>query len=200
MARTAKVEGRREQIVQAAMEVFARKGFDRATNEDIAHEAGVTPGLIYHYFGSKQELLRAALESYPARQELRSLPSEMLELPPHALLRGIAKQVLGLGEDEDIVRFLRIYLPEVIHHPELSARSSTLQRLVEFLSQALTAKIKDGELKSTNTELVAELFVGSLLDLVLRRQILQDPTLAKYSEDEIVETLIAMTLQGLLPG
>jgi AcrR family transcriptional regulator len=200
MARTPKVEGRREQIVQAAMEVFARKGFDRATNEDIAREAGVTPGLIYHYFESKQDLLRAAIEGYPVRQGLRSLPAEMLELPPPAMLRAFAKQILQVGEDEDIVRFLRIYLPEVIHHPELSSPgSSTIQGLVHFLDQALEAKIESGELKSINTNLVAELFVGSLLDLILRRQILQDSILVKHSETEIVETLVTMTLQGLLP-
>ncbi len=199
MARTPKVEGRREQIVQAAMEVFARKGFDRATNEDIAREAGVTPGLIYHYFESKQDLLRAAIESYPVRQGLRSLPPEMLKLPPHALLRAIAKQILQVGEDEDIVRFLRIYLPEVIHHPELSAGASTIQELVKFLDKALAAKVQSGELKAANTNLVAQLFVGSLLDLILRRQILHDPMLFKYAESEIVDTLVNTILAGLAP-
>ena len=44
MARTPKVvEDRREQIVQAAMRVFARKGFMRSINKDIAAEAGITP-------------------------------------------------------------------------------------------------------------------------------------------------------------
>src|SRR5436190_1207531 len=54
MARTPKVvEDRREQIIDAAMHVFAQKGFTKATNKDIAHEAGITPGLIYYYFESK---------------------------------------------------------------------------------------------------------------------------------------------------
>jgi AcrR family transcriptional regulator len=47
MPRTPKVvEDRREQIIDAAMRVFAQKGFSGATNKDIAHEAGITPGLI----------------------------------------------------------------------------------------------------------------------------------------------------------
>jgi AcrR family transcriptional regulator len=200
VARTAKVEDRREQIVRAAMRVFARKGFDRATNKDIAREAGITPGLIYHYFKSKEDLLRAAIEGYPARQLLRSLPTEMLELPPEALLRGIAMRILEVGEDEDIVRFLRIFLPQAIHHPELSSPgSSTAQELVRFLDQALTAKMESGELKCANAGLVAQLFIGTLLDLVLRRQILQDPALLKYKETDIVDTLVATTLEGLLP-
>ncbi|MBV8695756.1 MAG: TetR family transcriptional regulator, partial [Ktedonobacteraceae bacterium] len=46
MARTPRVvEDRREQIIDAAMRVFSQKGFTRATNKDIAHEAGITAGL-----------------------------------------------------------------------------------------------------------------------------------------------------------
>ncbi|HJT57159.1 MAG TPA: helix-turn-helix domain-containing protein, partial [Ktedonobacteraceae bacterium] len=63
MARTPKVvEDRREQIIDAAMHVFAEKGFVRATNKDIAREAGITPGLIYHYFDSKEALLKAIVD------------------------------------------------------------------------------------------------------------------------------------------
>jgi len=60
MARTPKVvEDRREQIMEAAMRVFAQKGYMRATNKDVAQEAGITTGLIYHYFDSKEALLKA---------------------------------------------------------------------------------------------------------------------------------------------
>ncbi len=200
MARTSKVEGRREQILRAAISVFASKGFDRATNEDIAREAGVTPGLIYHYFDNKDDLLRAAIESYPARELVRTFPAELLELAPHALLRAAATRVLGVGEDEEIVHFLRIYLPEVIHRPELAASgSSTIQGLIGFLDQALAAKVKNGELRQTDTRLVAELFVGCLLDVILRRQILRQKVLGRYTKTEIVDTLVATMLEGLLP-
>lgn len=200
MARTAAVEDRKAKIVRAAMRVFARKGYERATNKDIAREAGITPGLIYHYFKSKRDLLKAAIEGYPARQMLRSLPQELLELPPEAMLRGMATQILEIAQDEDIIRFLRIFLPEVIHHPGLSSPgSSTIRELVKFLDQALSAKMDRGELKCVDAGLVAQLFVGSLLDLVLRRQILRDPVLLKYKETDIVDTIVLTTLEGLLP-
>jgi len=64
MARTPKVvEDRREQIIDAAMRVFAQKGYSKATNKDIAREAGITTGLIYYYFDSKEALLKAILEA-----------------------------------------------------------------------------------------------------------------------------------------
>ena len=82
MARTPKVvEDRREQILESALRVFARKGFARSTNKDIAIEAGITPGLIYHYFESKEALLQAVIEESSPIQSIRSLPPEALAQP-----------------------------------------------------------------------------------------------------------------------
>ncbi len=61
MARTPKVvEDRSEQIIDAALRVFARKGFTKATNKDIAREAGITPGLIYYYFREQGGVVQGA--------------------------------------------------------------------------------------------------------------------------------------------
>ncbi len=201
MARTPKIsEDRREQIIEAALRVFAQKGFDRATNKDIADKAGITPGLIYHYFKSKEDLLRAAIADYPPRQLLRSLPPEMLELPPEELLRSLAYKILEIAEDEEGVRILRVYLPQVMHNPGMAVSDvTTIQELVQFLEKALVKKMASGELKRSNAALVAQLFVGSLMDLVLRRQIVRESSLLKYSQKQIVDSIVALTLQGLMP-
>ena len=76
MARTPKMtEDRREQIIDAALRVFAEKGFAHATNSEIAREAGnMTPGLIYYYFKSKEDLLKVVLqERSPLRARRRSI-------------------------------------------------------------------------------------------------------------------------------
>jgi AcrR family transcriptional regulator len=54
-------EERRRQILEAAMNVFSKKGFHAANVSDVAAEAGVSQGTIYWYFDSKDELLTAAL-------------------------------------------------------------------------------------------------------------------------------------------
>src|SRR6266536_1784894 len=105
MARTPKVvEDRREQILDAAIRVFAQKGFTRATNKDIAREAGITPGLIYHYFESKEAVMKAIIESRSPLGMLRSLPPETLELPPETFLPFLLKQVLGMVESGQLRR------------------------------------------------------------------------------------------------
>src|SRR5688500_15581529 len=122
MARTPTVvEDRREQIMEAALHVFARKGFVRATNKDIAQEAGITPGLIYHYFASKEDLLRAAIAEHSPLRLIHTLPAKILDQPPEVFLRFMAQQLLTIIEDDRFVRLMRVFLPEVVYHPEMTA-------------------------------------------------------------------------------
>ena len=53
---------RREEILDAANELFAERGYDELSIEDIAHAAGVTRGLVHHYFGGRKEVYIALLE------------------------------------------------------------------------------------------------------------------------------------------
>ena len=57
MAAAVSKSDRRRQILDAAVRVFAQKGFVQCRVSDIAEEAGVAYGLVYHYFGSKDEVL-----------------------------------------------------------------------------------------------------------------------------------------------
>jgi AcrR family transcriptional regulator len=72
MGRTPKtVPDRRGRILEAALRLFADKGFDAATNKDIAAAAGITPGFIYHYFKSKRQVLLEALEKHSPLKAFR---------------------------------------------------------------------------------------------------------------------------------
>lgn len=60
--RTEKLEDRRRQIRHAATKVFAKKGYHETRIADIAREAGVAYGLVYHYFKNKEEILGSIFE------------------------------------------------------------------------------------------------------------------------------------------
>src|SRR4051812_36321752 len=65
---------RRAQIVEAALELFARHGFDGTSTKQIAQAAGITEGLIFHYFPTKAHLLTAVIETrHSFLGELRAL-------------------------------------------------------------------------------------------------------------------------------
>jgi AcrR family transcriptional regulator len=194
------VEDRREQIMDAALRVFAQKGFTRATNREIAREAGVTSGLIYHYFDSKDALLKAIIEQRSPLQMVRDLSPQMLAMPPEALLRLIVGQMLAIVEDERFVQLLRVYLPEAMYSPEVSSLGATsIQEATRLLEDYFTAKMESGELRYENTGLSAQLVMGSVMSLVLRRQILHDPAALRYTHEEIVDSIVGIALQGLAP-
>ena len=62
-------EQRREQILSAAHALFAERGYDQVSVEDIASAAGVTRGLVHHYFGGRKEVYIALLERIGAQRE-----------------------------------------------------------------------------------------------------------------------------------
>ncbi len=65
MPRTVKQpEERRQEILDVAMGLFTTRGYDAVSMRDIARAANITPGLVYHYFDSKQNLFNAAFDAY----------------------------------------------------------------------------------------------------------------------------------------
>src|SRR5215471_17466191 len=80
-------EDRRQQIIDGALEVFASKGFERATNKDIAEAAGIgSAGLIYHYFKDKSDLFRQVLEQRAPVLQLLNRADAIMQLPPREAL------------------------------------------------------------------------------------------------------------------
>jgi TetR/AcrR family transcriptional regulator, transcriptional repressor of aconitase len=65
----AHLEARRRQIIEAAITCFSREGFHRATMQHIVREAGLSPGAIYRYFSSKEEIIEAIADERHAREQ-----------------------------------------------------------------------------------------------------------------------------------
>jgi AcrR family transcriptional regulator len=195
MARTPKMtEDRREQIIDAALRVFAQKGFARATNSEIAREAGnMTPGLIYYYFKSKEDLLKVVLqERSPLRVSTQIYP-EMLGLPPDALLPLVVERLLTVMEDEQFISMIRVILPEMLHGAtELSPIVlSCFQRLTAYLRHTLQIQVDKGTLRADlDPSATAQLIATSLIGIVLSRQILCDPSVQECPHEELVRLLL----------
>lgn len=201
MARTPKVvEDRREQIIDAAMRVFARKGFAKATNKDIAREASITPGLIYYYFESKEALLKAIIETRSPMQLMTSLPAQVFELPPEVFLHMLILRALSIIEGENLIQLIRMLLPEILHSPELaSLPASFIQRIMGFLGTYFEAQMEKGVLRRADGALIAQVTIGSVISFVLRRQIISDPVALEYTHQQIADVVCETVLQGILP-
>ncbi|MGI9056972.1 MAG: TetR/AcrR family transcriptional regulator [Ktedonobacteraceae bacterium] len=203
MARTPKiVEDRREQIIDAAMRIFAQKGFTKATNKDIAREAGITAGLIYHYFKSKEDLLKVVIEERSPLQLLTSLPAEAFALPPEQFFRFLLIRVLNIVEEEKFVSLLRVVVSEALHGSNeyvIQIAPMVLQRALGFIESYIDAQIASGALRQVDSALAAQVLLGSMIGFVLRRQVLRDAIALQYTHEEIVEVIVDTVLKGLSP-
>lgn len=201
MARTPKIaEERREQIIDAAMRVFAEKGFARATNRDIAHEAGITSGLIYYYFKSKEDLLRAALEERSPVQVMTQITPEMLEQPPEVLLPLLLIRILNLVESAQFVGMIRVLLPEILHGSTEVAPIALdfFQRIISFLNSYMLLQVTRGTVRADlDTAMTVQIFISNMIGMVMRRQIMHDPGALQYTHEEIAQAVVETLLRGI---
>src|SRR4030042_5498300 len=101
------IKERGQQIFDAAVKVFSKKGFDQATIPDVAQEAGVAVGTIYNYYQSKHDLLLAIIKSYIVTESF----IDFLEQPPEsgaaAFLFFFFNERLNIGIDNtDVMQLL----------------------------------------------------------------------------------------------
>jgi len=93
---------RREQFIDAALAVFAAKGVDGTSIKDIAKAASVTPGLLYHYFSSKEALVVAVLTERGFTTQLETLLSARADDPASVVLPELVRafdQMLAANAD-----------------------------------------------------------------------------------------------------
>jgi AcrR family transcriptional regulator len=142
--RAARAEGReaREELLTAALRVFARRGYDQAGVDEIAAESGYSKGALYWHFSGKEELLLALLEERvdaPARKLVALLESASPDRDMSVeATREFARQ---LREQRDAVLLEREYWSLAIRDPELRARY--IERQTErrrALARALKAR------------------------------------------------------------
>ena len=182
------------------MRVFADKGFAGATTKDIAHEAGVTPGLIYHYFEDKRAVFNAIFaEHSPLGGASGLLSSDGLdEIDPHIVLPLLVTKLVSRLEGNDNACAFKLLMGEAMHDAEVKAIfNANVARLVQALAGYLSRQMARGRLRPLDPTLVAQLMLGSIMTCVFRRSLTGDPTLNTYSGDQIAATVVDLMLGGL---
>lgn len=146
MARQSNTEARRAEIVAAMLPVLARVGYEKATIQAIAGEAGLAPGLIHYHFRTKQEILISLVDSISAFARERAERAAADTNRPVDRLNAWLQALLGLGDGaspERVAAWVMIGA-EAVRQPDVRAVYSRavaaqLAELTELLSACLTA-------------------------------------------------------------
>lgn len=203
-ARRALTEERRKQILAAAAQVFAAKGFERATIADIARHAGVAEGSIYNYFKNKDDLLISIprqivtppIETVTARLQL--LATETAE--PEQLLLTIATAFTTVfRQNADVFRILLSALPTM----KPAAREKYMRQVVSYaigaLETYLAQQIQCGVFRrDANPQHLARFLVGMFFPYIMLHDILQVEFDADWDYEQIIPEAVTLFLRGAL--
>jgi AcrR family transcriptional regulator len=116
MSRREQAQLRRQQLIDAALQQFAEKGFDGASIRDIAQAAGVTEALVYHYFRNKEHLFEEMLKARSFAPVLRRVLDEAGDeaLPAQVLHRAL-QEFLDMMYDN--AAMARMFIIEFMRNP-----------------------------------------------------------------------------------
>jgi TetR/AcrR family transcriptional regulator, fatty acid metabolism regulator protein len=193
--RTSAVEDKRQQLLGAAVRVFARKGFHASRVGDIAEEAGVAHGLLYHYFKSKDQVLEAVFHENWSILIARIESVEETDEPAADQIRHIAAIVLRTWLHlPDVVR---VVIQEFGRSPELGERIGELTLPIDALQRVIARGIERGEFrKDIDPAFAATVVYGSIDELLTAWVLGRLP-----SDEEAVaraeQTLVEVILLGL---
>ena len=147
------------------MRVFARSGYHGARVGDIAEEAGVAHGLLYHYFSSKEEVLATVF-----RENWRDLLAvlhrvEASDEPADEQLRGVVKILLrSWRNDPDLVR---VMVREVARSPHLQAQVDEIREVFLVLQRIVERGQTDGVFRpELDARLASWILYGALEELL----------------------------------
>ncbi len=165
----------KEDILRAALDVFALRGFDRATVRAIAKEAKVDPALVFHFFGGKDRLFVAAMKSKMKRPGPSELPEfEDIEERGVRIVRLFLER---WGGDRGPTPFLGL-MRSAASNPRAAAMLRTLFRETIMPAVADVHGPEDADLRVA--------FVGSqLLGLGVMRYVLRVEPLASLPIEDV---------------
>jgi AcrR family transcriptional regulator len=193
--RTQAVEDKRRQLLDAAVRVFARKGFHASRVGDIAEEAGVAHGLLYHYFKSKDQVLEAVFHENWSVLLARIASVEESDEPAVDQLRHIAAIVLRTWLHlPDVVR---VVVREFGRSPELAERVAELTQPIDAIQRVIARGIERGEFRQDVDPRFAAAVVYGSIDELLTAWVLGRLPADEEDVAAAEQTLVNVTLLGL---
>ncbi len=192
-ARSQAAADKRRLILDAAVRVFARQGFHACRVSDIADEAGVAYGLVYHYFSSKDEILDTVfLERWGVLLHVIA-DVDARAVPVREKLRGIAGFIVdSYVHDPDVMKVIVVEVTRAANsfgRTHLGKIREAYAQIAEIVAKAQAA----GELRAdVSPDLAAMAFYGTI-EQVLTGWIFdllpQSPEETEAAKDQIVGTI-----------
>ena len=193
-------EDRPAEILDAALKVFAVKGFASTKLNEVAKEAGVSKGTVYLYFESKEALFKAVVTEFVlpqianAEKQAENYTGSITDLM-HLLSELWQKQVL----DTELSGISKMMMAEASNFPELATfyLENVIQRTRNFVTKLINIGIERGEFRQCNAEYAARIFLTPMIFSAVWKHSLA-PFDTEYDIKEYLKSNLDIYLRGIL--
>ena len=195
-------EARPAEILAAALEVFAARGFQAARLEEVARRAGVSKGALYLYFETKADLFRAVVTDAISPNIERVKAVAAADLPLEQVVRMalpmLARQVVT---DRRITGVVKLVIAESRNHPELATiwRETVVEPGIQLMSGLIAAAQARGEVRAGDPRLFAFGLMGPMVLSMVWRETFEPVGAEALDVVALAEQHVDTVLRGMKP-
>ncbi len=192
---------RRHQLLEAALEVFSRQGFNGTTTKEVAAAAGVTEAIIFRHFPSKQALYTAVLDYKAQSPEFQEWLAEVKEYmersDDEAVLRSVARSILKAYRTDP--RYERVLLFAALEGHELGlAHNRDLAiPIFELLTDYVARRQGEGAIKQLSPAAIVGAIAGMAKNYAMATEMFG--YCPNVTDEEAVENFIRILMNGIRP-
>ncbi len=194
-------EERRTRIIDAALELFADKGFSGTRTREIAELAEISETLIFQHFKTKEDLYRAALrELFGQHPVMPDIEEMMAKKDDFGVFSTLALHVIRHNRQDR--RIMRLAIFSALEGPHLADifrdRKETEPPLPELLGGYVQQRMDEGAFnRKVNAQIAAQLFVEAIFMYVADQEASVSGPPLPFSDEETVDTLVRIFIDGL---
>ncbi len=190
------------ELLDAALAVFAEKGFAAARMEDIAARAGAAKGTLYLYFPGKEAVFEALVRTLivPNLDRAQAIAAAHVG-PVTPLLRQVMPLLAGIIRDGRLVVLPRLLIGELHKFPELARfyKLTVADRALALIAGLHRRGVAQGEFRPQDSEAVARLVVAPVLMLAVWRAVFAPHEEHPFDPWRVLDAHVDTLLRGLAP-
>jgi len=190
-------EDRPQEIADAAFAAFAEKGYSATRIDDVAKRAGVSKGLTYLYYKTKEDLFKAVVKNVVVRRvDVLIGDVESTELSSEEFIRGPLLQFMKKVPGSPIAIVIRLLISEGPRHPDLVSYyyDNVVARGLQAITRFIERGVERGEFRREALDLQPHLFMAPMMLSIIWRLIFTEKPL---DTDRLMESQVDMLLAPL---
>jgi TetR/AcrR family transcriptional regulator len=190
---------RRQQLIETALDVFSRKGFDGATTKEIAVAAGVTEAIVFRHFPNKQALYTAVVQAKRDQAEIQAwlaaVKSFIGQNDDAGLFREIARAMLACYRDDPRHERVMLFAALQGHQQTLVEHRRFSLPIMKLLTDYVVRRQREGALKPGPPSAVIAAIAGMASHYAMMTALFGFDTGTK--DDDMVDAFVNILMDGV---